>query len=236
MRCMRTNENVKRPLHILIIILFAAATASAQMPYRIGLQLGLVAERDAYSWVGAQDGASITEHHQNGLLGIVIDYTLSEQWQLEFAPRYGQRGQLKSEWDMVSGVGHAFTQEAVDYVAVPILLRFQPFSAGYLRPYLGGGIEFGLNLSNLGLQLTESRFSEEPPFDRTVERFLYMHQLFGAALVEAGIDIRASADWSVLLGVRYTQEWTPLLDDARFTWDAPQSWQVRLALLHTIDI
>jgi outer membrane protein W len=227
---------MKQPFFILIILVFAAVTASAQMPYRIGLQLGLVAERDAYGWIGAQDDATDTEHHQNGLFGIVIDYTLSERWQLEFAPRYGQRGQLKSEWDMLSGVGYAFTQEAVDYVAVPILLRYQPFISGYLRPYVGGGIEFGLNLSNLGLKLTESRFSEEPPYDRTVDRFLYLHQLFGAALLEAGMDIQASSAWSVLLGVRYTQEWTPLLDDTRFTWEAPQSWQVRLALLHTIDI
>lgn len=221
---------------ILLLLFFTAATATAQMPYRIGLQLGLVAERDEYSWVGAEGGVPVVEHHQNGLFGLVIDYTLSEQWQLEFAPRYGQRGQLKSEWDMVSGVGYAFTQDAVDYVAVPILLRYLPFASGYVRPYVGGGVEFGLNLTHLGLKLTESRISEEPPFDRTVDRFLYLHQLFGAALVEAGVDIQASLSWSVLLGVRYTQEWTPLLDDSRFTREAPQSWQVRLALLHTIDI
>ncbi|MDT8324918.1 MAG: outer membrane beta-barrel protein [Bacteroidota bacterium] len=227
---------MKRLFPILLLLLFADATTTAQMPYRLGIQLGLMAETDEYRWIGAQDGATSTERHQNGFFGIVMDYTLSDHWQLEFAPRYGQRGQLKSEWDMVAGVGYSFTQEAVDYVAVPIQLRYMPFTSGYVRPYVGGGIEFGLNLSNLGLQLTESRFSDEPPFDRTSQRSLYLHQLFGAALLEAGLDIRASSAFSVLLGVRYTRELTPLLDDSRFTWEAPRSWQVRLALLYTVDI
>ncbi len=220
---------------ILLLLIIASLTATAQVPYRIGAQLGVVAERNAYRWIGNTDEGVTTEYDQNGFFGVVVDYTLSDHWQLEFSPRYGQRGQLKSEWDMVSGIGYAFTQEAVDYISVPIHLRYMLVPSGFVRPYIGGGVEFGMNLTHLGLQLTEYRFSEEPPFDTVAERELYLHQLFGGGILEAGLDIQASVAWSVLLGVRFTQEWTPLLDDERFTWEAPQSWQVRLALLYTVD-
>jgi outer membrane protein W len=217
-----------------LLLLGLTTVAAAQMPYRLGVQIGLVAEQSEYRWVGNPGQELTSEHNQNGLIGVVIDYTLADRWQLEFSPRYGQRNNLTSAWDMLAGVGYSFSQGEVDYLSIPILLRYYPFSSVLVRPYIAGGIEFGLNFSDAGLQLTEFRFSEEPPFDTTIEQALYLNQLFGGTILEAGIDVQASASWSVLLGVRFLREWTPLLEDEAFTWETPQSWQVRLALMYSV--
>ncbi|MCB2203377.1 PorT family protein [bacterium] len=232
----RTSILLRLVLPVLALLLLTAPPAMGQMPFRFGVQLGMMGQNNQYSWVGASDGATTDVHHQNGYFGIVVDYSLSDQWQMEFSPRYGQRAQLQSKWDNRSGVRYSFTQGTVDYLAIPMLLRYSPFSRAFVRPYLAGGIEFGMNLSNLGLRLTEYRFSEEPPLESHVEEEdLFMHQLFAGSVIELGTDIRASADWSVLFGLRYEQELTPLLENEKFTWESPWSWQVRLALLYTID-
>ena len=76
------------------------------------------------------------------------------------------------------------------------------------------------------MTIDEHRISEEPPYTSTISRTRNLNQLYGALLAEAGLDIQASNTWSVLLGVRYSHELTPLLDDPLLVWDTPHNWKV----------
>lgn len=218
-----------------LFLLFACAAAvTAQTPYRIGVQTGVTFERSSFDWVGAPGRTLETEDRQNGFIGMIVDFPLTDTWRMEFSPHYGQRNYQFAPQEQ-SGGQYSIMQQEVDYLALPVILRWLPFPRGILRPFVAAGIEFGPNLNHTGVLLKQYRYSDEPPFTAKLERSVPLNQLYGASLVEIGLDIQASAAWSVLLGARYTREWTPLVEDPAFTWDTPHNWKVRFALLYTID-
>lgn len=217
-----------------ILLLMFTASAAAQTPYRIGLQTGVTAERSSFEWIGSAGRTLQTEDRQNGFIGMIVDFPLTDTWRMEFSPHYGQRNYQFAPQEQ-SGGQYSISQEAVDYLALPVILRWLPLPQGILRPFAAAGIEFGPNFNHTSVQLAQYRYSDEPPFTTKVKRTVSLNQLYGAGLVEIGLDIQASNAWSVLLGARYTQEWTPLIEDPAFTWETPHNWKVRFALLYTID-
>ena len=225
---------LRRTTAFALLLLACVASAAAQTPYRLGLQMGVTSERSSFDWIGAPERTLETEDRQNGFFGMIVDFPLTDTWRMEFSPHYGQRNYQFAPREQ-SGRQHSITQQAVDYLALPVILRWLPFSRGILRPFAAAGIEFGPNLNHTRVLLTQYRYSDEPPFTVKLERSVSLNQLYGASLLEIGLDIQASSIWSVLLGARYTREWTPLIEDPAFTWDTPHNWKVRFALLYTID-
>jgi hypothetical protein len=225
-----------RAIFILVGIIGFGLTAIAQVPFRIGLQTGVANEQSSYRWIGAPDLTTDCGDDQNGFLGMEFAFPLHEQWEFVFSPHYGQRNYPQADWSRASGVNYAFEQDGVDYLALPMTAKYFVLSAGLLRPFVAAGIETGMNLSHLSLFVTESSLSDEPPFKIEKRKRLYLNQLFGSGLLETGLDIQASESWSVLLAARFSWEWTPLLDDPSFTWEAPTNWKIRFAILYTIDI
>ncbi|MBE0642579.1 MAG: hypothetical protein IH600_00695 [Bacteroidetes bacterium] len=209
--------------------------AQPSIPFRAGLQVGMAAERSSYTWMGSGDAKTTldVEAQQNGFLGLTFDFVLSGQLLLEFGPHYGQRNVPIATLQRLGGVNFTLRQDPVDYLGIPVILKVLPFVDGLVLPYFGAGMEFGMNLSSLHVSIDEFRIAEEPPFSRTISRTRNLNQLYSSVLAEAGIDIHASADWSVLLGVRYSQELTPLLEDPLLTWETPHNWKVRFAVLYT---
>ena len=227
------------PSSLAALLLFLAglnvSSAQALSHFRGGLQVGLAAERSRYSWPGGDAAASSmdVDARQNGFLGLTLDFPLAKQFLLEFAPQFGQRNVPIATLQRRSGVNFTILQDPVDYVGIPVIAKFLLFEKALILPYVGAGVEFGMNLSSLFVTVEEYRFSDEPPFTSTVDFRRNLNQLFGSVLAEVGLDIRAAADWSVLLGVRYSQELTPLVDDPLLTWETPHSWRVRFAVLYT---
>ncbi len=217
-----------------LFLFVLAMSAAAQTPYRIGLQTGVTSERSSFEWIGSPGRTLETEDRQNGHFGMIVDFPLTDTWRMEFSPHYGQRNYQFAPQEQ-SGAQYSIIQNEVDYLALPVILRWLPFPGGILRPFAAAGVEFGPNLNHTSVVLAQYRYSDEPPFTRKIERTVSVNQLYGATLIEIGLDIQASAAWSVLLGARYTREWTPLIDDPALTWEAPHSWKVRFALLYTID-
>jgi len=222
------------PLFVLLCGLFSPA--AAQVPYRVGLQFGVSGESSNHRWIGVQDETRESVATQHGLFGLVFAFPLHERWELEFSPHYGQRNTPKSTWERSTGISYSFTMENVDYLSIPITAKYFLLSGGILRPFAAAGIAAGLNLSHTSFVVKESRMAEEPPFLIEKESRLYLHQLFGSSILEAGIDIQASESWAAVLAARYSFEWTPLVDDDLFTWDTPSNWKIRFALLYTIDL
>ncbi|MBN1446565.1 MAG: hypothetical protein JXA28_01440 [Bacteroidetes bacterium] len=226
---------------LIAVFLFAAGFsaagphAAAQMPYRIGLQAGVTAERSSFRWIGVPGEALASEDRQKGFFGFLVEFPLAAAWRMEFSPHFGQRNFLPSSLGEGTGSKHAFSRKEVDFLALPLIVRYLFSTHSLVRPFLAAGLDFGLNLNHPGVKLTQVRYLEEPPLSMSTERIVYLNQLYGASLLEAGVDIQAADAWSVLLGVRYTHEWTPLLDDPSLTWETPHNWKVRFALLYTID-
>lgn len=210
-------------------------TVDAQVPYRVGVQFGVAGESSSYQWIGVPDKAQECEPRQLGLFGLVFAFPLHARWELEFAPHYGQRNTHTPTWERSTGISYSFTLEEVDYLALPITAKYFFLTGGILRPFGAAGIEAGLNLSNSRFTVEESRMSEEPPFLIEKKKHLYVSQLFGSGILEAGLDIQASESWAVVLAARYSFEWTPLVEDDVFTWETPSNWKIRFALLYTID-
>lgn len=225
-----------RSVLIAVLLLGSGSAVFAQMPYRLGLQTGVTAERSSFRWIGAPGRSLATEDRQHGFFGMIVDFPLTDTWRMEFSPHFGQRNYYIGSLDQSSGRQYALDIGEVDYLALPIILRWIPLPGGIVRPYAAAGVEFGPNLNGTSVTLSQFRYSEEPPFSSRTDRIVSINQLYGAALAEAGLDIQASAVWSVLLGIRYTHEWTSILDDPAYTWEAPHSWKVRFAILYTIDI
>lgn len=226
-----------RTAFLLTVLLASAAVLKAQpsVPCRAGVHVGVATEQSSFTWVGASDARTSleVEARQNGLLGLTFEFPLSSHVLLEFGPHYGQRNVPIATLQRLGGVNFAMVQDPVDYLGIPAIVKYLPFSDGLILPYAGAGLEFGMNLSSLHVTIEEYRFSDEPPFNTTIVRTRNLNQLYNAVLAEAGLDIRASADWSVLLGIRFTQELTPLLDDALLSWQTPHSWKLRFAVLYT---
>ena len=226
-------------LSLLLAVLLSATAvvdlaAQNRMPFRAGVQVGLSAERSRYSWPDGADATATADvdARQNGFIGAVFEFPLSTALSLEFGPRYGQRNVPIVTMQRRGCVQFSIRQDPVEYLSVPVLARLLFVRDGLVRPYAGAGMAFGMNLSSLSVTIEELRFSEEPPSSsiRTTRRNI--NQLFGAVLAEAGLDFRTSERWSVLLGVGYSKEWTPLIDDPMLSWEAPHSWNVRFVLLH----
>ncbi|MBR9975245.1 MAG: hypothetical protein KFF77_06660 [Bacteroidetes bacterium] len=221
----------------LLLMTGAPADLHAQglTAFRGGVQVGLSAERSSYSWPDAAGSSSTldVEARQNGFLGMLLDFPISPSLLLEIAPQYGQRNVPIATLQRRGGVQFSIRQDPVDYLAIPILLKYLFLRDGLILPYAGAGVVFGMNLSALSVTIEEVRFLEEPPFSATMSSRRNLNQLFGAAMAEAGLDIRAAEQWSVLLGVGYMHELTPMLDDPLLTWETPRSWKIRFALLYT---
>jgi hypothetical protein len=195
----------------------------------------MAAERSSYTWMegGAAKTTLDVDAQQNGFLGLTLDFELSRPLRLEIGPHFGQRNVPITTLQRLAGVNFTLRQDPVDYLGIPVILKCLPFEEGFILPYFGAGAAFGMNLSSLHVVIEEHRISEEPPFSSTISRTRNLNQLYGAVLAEAGLDIRASTKWSVLLGVRYSHELTPLLDDPLLIWDTPHNWKVRFAVLYT---
>lgn len=224
---------------VLVVLLVTATPAIVRaqvaLSFRGGVQVGLSAERSSYSWT---DGAGTTstldvDARQNGFIGAMLEFPLSPVLLLEISPQYGQRNVPIATLQRRSGVQFSILQDPVDYLAVPVLLKYLFLRDGLILPYAGAGMAFGMNLSALSVTIEEMRFLDEPPRSSTVATRRNLNQLFGAAVVEAGLDIRASERWSVLLGVSYMHELTPLVDDPLLTWETPHSWKTRFVVLYT---
>jgi outer membrane protein W len=220
---------------LLLVTIVCAAPAQPLTLFRGGVQVGLSAERSTYSWTGSDATVSsvVVDARQNGFLGIALDFPLSSALLLEFAPHYGQRNVPIATLQRRGGVNFTILQDPVDYIGVPVIAKYLLVERGLLLPYAGVGVEFGMNLSSLHVTVEEYRFSGEPLLSSTVSFRRNLNQLFGAVLAEVGLDIRAADAWSVLLGVRYSHELTPLVDDPLLTWNTPHSWKVRFTVLYT---
>ncbi|MFA6234545.1 MAG: hypothetical protein WC824_10240 [Bacteroidota bacterium] len=203
--------------------------------FRAGLQVGMAGEHSSYTWLGSGGTASTlnVEAQQNGLLGLVLDFRLTKSFLLELGPHYGQRNIPIASLQHLGGVNFTLLQDPVDYLGIPIIVKYLPFGDGLILPYIGAGAEFGMNLSSLHVTIEEYRLKEEPPQSSTISHTRNLNQLYGAVVAEAGLDIRASDEWSVLLGIRYSQELTPMLDDPLLIWDTPHNWKIRFAVLYT---
>jgi outer membrane protein W len=213
----------------------AALHAQPNAPYRVGVHVGMATERSSFTWMEASDARTTldVEAQQNGLLGLTFEFSLSSHMLIEFGPHYGQRNVPIATLQRLGGVNFTLIQDPVDYLGIPAILKYLPFDDGLVLPYAGAGLEFGMNLSSLRVTIEEHRYSDEPPFRTTIVRTRNLNQLYNAVLAEAGLDIRASADWSVLLGVRFTQELSPLLEDELLSWRTPHNWKLRFAVLYT---
>lgn len=195
----------------------------------------MATERSSFTWMEASDARTTldVEAQQNGLLGLTFEFSLSPHLLIEFGPHYGQRNVPIATLQRLGGVNFTLIQDPVDYLGIPAILKYLPFDDGLVLPYAGAGLEFGMNLSSLRVTIEEHHYSDEPPFRTTIVRTRNLNQLYNAVLAEAGLDIRASADWSVLLGVRFTQELSPLLEDELLSWQTPHNWKLRFAVLYT---
>jgi hypothetical protein len=241
--CDDSRIPVKIPLSIsgsvmLLLLWFCFGTkldAQQNGSFRAGIQVGMAAEHSSFTWMGSGgDPASLdVDARQNGLFGLVMDFPLSRSFLLEFSPHYGQRNIPFASLQRLGGMNFTLLQDPVDYLGIPVIAKYLPFEDGLILPYLGAGAEFGMNLSSLHVTIEEYRISEESPKSRTITHTRNLNQLYGVVLAEAGIDIRAAADWSVLLGVRYSQELTPLIDDALLIWETPHNWKLRFSVLYT---
>ena len=221
---------------VLTVACSTQATAQVPSAFRGGVQYGLSSDQSRYTWPATDGNGSSAfdvDANQNGFIGFIFDFRLRTGLRLEFAPHYGQRNVPIATMQRRGGVNFTIQQGPVDYIGIPVLAKYLPFGSGLLQPYIGVGAEFGLNLTSLFVTIEEYRYSGENLADRTTTFRRNLNQLYGAGLVETGIDIRASEDWSVLLGVRYTREMTPLLEDPLLTWETPHNWRVRLAVLYT---
>ncbi|MFZ1729146.1 MAG: hypothetical protein WBQ23_16870 [Bacteroidota bacterium] len=234
---MNNSLSISFSIMLLLLLPVYCTDLSAQQnrTFRGGLQVGMAAEHSSYTWMGSGSAPSTLDvaARQNGLLGLVLEFPLSKELLLEFGPHYGQRNIPIASLQRLGGVNFTLLQDPVDYLGIPIVAKYLPFGGGLILPYIGAGAEFGMNLSSLHVTIEEYRFSEEPPNSSTISRRRNLNQLYGSILGEAGLDIRASDDWSVLLGVRYSQELNPLIDDPLLKWDTPHNWKIRFAVLYT---
>ena len=219
----------------MLLLLTAGAAAQETPSFRGGLQVGLSAERSRYTWPDGSDGtASVdVDARQNGFLGMLLEFPVAPRLLLELSPHFGQRNVPIATKQRRGGVTFSIRQDPVDYVALPVLAKYLFLRDGLILPYAGAGVVLGMNLSALSVTIEEVRFSDEPTVTTTVSSRRNLNQLFGAVQAEAGLDIRAADAWSVLLGVAYMQELTPLIDDPLLTWETPHSWKIRFALLYT---
>ncbi len=222
---------------LLLLLLPLSMNLGAQwrQPFRAGVQVGMAAERSSYTWMEGEEASTTldVDPQQNGFFGITLDFAVTSRLRWELGPHYGQRNVPITTLQRLAGVNFTLHQDPVDYLGIPLMLKCLPFNAGFILPYFGAGAEFGMNLSSLHVTIDEHRISEEPPYTSTISRTRNLNQLYGALLAEAGLDIQASNTWSVLLGVRYSHELTPLLDDPLLVWDTPHNWKVRFAVLYT---
>ncbi|MBR9976490.1 MAG: outer membrane beta-barrel protein [Bacteroidetes bacterium] len=207
--------------------------AQQERPFRIGVQVGVTAGQNRYTWLssGEQRSTMDEEVRQNGYAGFILEYHVAPKLVLEFSPHHGQRNTPISTMQRLGGVNYALSQDPVEYLGIPMLGKYFPIATGLLRPYAGVGVEFGMNLTALTMMIEEHRISDEPVRKSTIRRRRNLNQLYSALLAEAGLDISASSRVAVLLGVRYTMELTPLLRDDLLTWEAPDVWRIRFALL-----
>lgn len=218
----------------MLMLIGMQARSQQVLPFRAGLQVGMSAEQSAFTWLGSAAPANLeADVHQNGLFGLLLEFPVADGFLLEFGPHYGQRNNPIASLQRVGGVNFTLLQDPVDYLGFPVVVKYLPFREGLLLPYIGAGAAFGMNLSSLHVTIEEYRFSEEPPHSSTISRRRNLNQLYGAVLAEAGLDIRASVKWSVILGVRYSRELNPLIDDPLLIWNTPHNWKVRFALLYT---
>jgi outer membrane protein W len=123
--------------------------------------------------------------------------------------------------------------DPVGYLGIPMLFKYRTSESGLLRPYIGAGVEFGMHLTATMLTIEEHRISDEPVRKSTIRHTRNLHQLYGAMLAETGLDIRATERIAVLLGVRYSRDMTPVLDDELLRWETPADWRIRFAVLYT---
>jgi opacity protein-like surface antigen len=224
----------------IVVAMLAAAggtptAAQDAHAFRGGVQFGLASERSRYSWPSGDGGTSgfAVDANYNGFIGLILDFPLRSGLLLEFAPHYGQRNVPIATMQRRGGVKFTIQQGPVDYIGIPMLAKYLPFGRGLIQPYIGAGVEFGLNLTSLFVSIEEYRYSGEGLTNSTMAFRRNLNQLYGAGLLEGGFDIRAAEDWSVLLGVRYTRELTPLLEDPMLTWETPRNWRIRLSVLYT---
>ena len=219
----------------LLAVFTAPAAAQDAHGFRGGMQFGLASERSRYSWpgdAGERSGFEVDANY-NGFIGLIFDFRLRDGLLLEFAPQYGQRNVPIATMQRRGGVNFTILQGPVDYLGIPILVKYLPLGRGFLQPFVGVGAEFGLHLTSLSVTIEEYRYSGENLAAGTMKFRRNLNQLYGAGLLEAGLDIRAAEDWSVLLGVRYSQGFTPLLDDPMLTWETPHDWRMRLSVLYS---
>lgn len=209
--------------------------AQRELPFRFGVQVGVASGEHSFTWLssGEQRSSMDEKSRQNGYAGFILEYRLTDNVLLEFSPHHGQRNGPVTAMQRLGGVNYALSVDPVGYLGIPILGKYRLADSGLLRPYIGAGVEFGMHLTGLALMIEEHRISDEPIRKSTIRYTRNLHQLYGAMLAEAGLDIRASERIAVLLGARFTRDMTPLLDDELLRWETPAVWRIRFAVLYT---
>jgi hypothetical protein len=207
--------------------------AFAQQMVRAGLHAGAVVETHQRRTLIT---GSTEESTTTGMAGVQLLFPLGEYWSVHIAPQYSQRNYPSLQTGKSGASTYVYAIGQTDRLGVPVLLACSPLRHHLIRPYLGAGIEFGMNLSGLRVNVTDFQYRMDPASETIREHQLAVTQLFGAALLEAGFDIHTLSPLSVLLAVRYTQEFGPLLDDPLYAHGTPHNWTIRLGLFYELPL
>ncbi|MCZ7557617.1 MAG: PorT family protein [Bacteroidia bacterium] len=217
----------------LLLVRFLPDTACAQERIRAGLHAGAVIETHEHrTLISGSTEESIT----TGMAGIQLLFPVDENWSLIIAPQYSQRNYASLKTGKAGASTYVYATGQTDRLGVPVMISCSPLRHHLIRPYLGAGIEFGMNLSGLRINITDVQYRMDPGTESIREHQLALTQLFGAALLEAGLDIQTLSPLSVLLALRYTQEFGPLLEDPLYTHGKPNNWNIRLGLLYELPL
>lgn len=217
----------------LLLVCFLPDTACTQERIRVGLHAGAVIETHEHrTLISGTEEESIT----TGMAGIQLFFPLDETWSLSIAPQYSQRNYSSLKTGKAGASTYVYATGQTDRLGVPVMLSCSPLRHHLIRPFVAAGIEFGMNLSGLRVNITDVQYRMDPGTESIREHQLALTQLFGAALLEAGLDIQTLSPLSVLLALRYTQEFGPLLEDPLYTHGKPYNWNIRLGLFYELPL
>jgi hypothetical protein len=217
----------------LLLLRFFPDLAYAQESVRAGLHAGAVIEtHERKTLITGASEESIT----TGMAGVQLLFPLGEVLSLHIAPQYSQRNYASLQTGKSGASTYVYAIGQTDRLGVPVLITWSPLRHHLIRPYLGAGVEFGMNLSGLRVNISDFQYRMDPALETIREHQLAVTQLFGAGLLEAGFDIHTLSPLSVLLALRYTEEFGPLLDDPLYTHGKPHNWTIRLGLFYELPL
>lgn len=219
---------------LLLGALLLAAPLRAQSGTMVGAYVGTVVESVNYSWVAVSTSAEHLEKYTTGTAGLAVRIPVFEAWSLHINPYYAQRNYPLQAMGANGSQKYRLEVGEVERIGVPMALAWHIGQTQVLRPWIAAGVEFGVNVGSTMVRIVEQKTMPEPLYNAVRYHTLPLNQLYGAGVVQAGVDIAAGERWLVTLGGAYAVEFSAPVDDALFTWQAPRYWNVRLGVLHEI--